>query len=351
MVKKKCRFFKGDAPCEYHKRKGVLCNDCQHYSPVKEKILIIKLGAAGDVIRTTPILRKIKEEFPASEITWLSYFPEIMPLLVDNNYALSLESVLILMNEKFDFLFNLDKDRIACLLAKNIRAKVKKGFILKGGKCAPVDADVRKSWLLGISDNLKKKNKKTYQEEIFEICGFKYRGERYLIELPKEFKNKKNKKKIIGLYTGCGNRWLTKRWPEKHWIALAKSLKKKFEVRLFAGEKEDELNKKISKVCRVRYSGYFSLKRCLEMLNEVDAVVTTDTLGLHLAIALGKKIVALFGPTSWEEIDLYGQGVKIYSSFSCLKCYKKICDVQPNCMDVILPSQVEREIKRLISLR
>ena len=51
----------GDIPCKPHKQYGVHCidesgNDCPNYSSFKEKILIIKPGAKGDVIRTTPIL-------------------------------------------------------------------------------------------------------------------------------------------------------------------------------------------------------------------------------------------------------------------------------------------------------
>ena len=42
----------------------------------------------------------------------------------------------------------------------------------------------------------------------------------------------------------------------------------------------------------------------------MDVVVCSDTLGMHLAIALKKKIVVLFGPTCPQEIDLYGRGVK-----------------------------------------
>ena len=59
-----CRLYKGDLPCKPHKQTGVHCNGCPHYDPLKERILIIKLGAIGDVIRTTPILHRLKKEFP-----------------------------------------------------------------------------------------------------------------------------------------------------------------------------------------------------------------------------------------------------------------------------------------------
>ena len=55
-IKFDCRYFRGDVPCKPHKENGVHCvdergNDCQYYDPTGKKILIIKLGAIGDVIQ------------------------------------------------------------------------------------------------------------------------------------------------------------------------------------------------------------------------------------------------------------------------------------------------------------
>src|SRR5688572_32883598 len=74
-----CRHFRGDVPCAPHKREGVHCDDCPHYDPIQGRILIIKLGAIGDVIRTTPLLRKLKADHPRAHITWLTHSPEVVP--------------------------------------------------------------------------------------------------------------------------------------------------------------------------------------------------------------------------------------------------------------------------------
>ena len=62
LVRNDCMYFKGDIPCAPHKKKGVHCDKCPEYQPVGQRLLIIKLGAAGDVIRTTPILRALSGE-------------------------------------------------------------------------------------------------------------------------------------------------------------------------------------------------------------------------------------------------------------------------------------------------
>ena len=50
-----CRYFLGDRPCVWHKRTGVVC-ECEHYERVTGRVLIIKLDAMGDVLRTTCLL-------------------------------------------------------------------------------------------------------------------------------------------------------------------------------------------------------------------------------------------------------------------------------------------------------
>ena len=50
-----CRHFLGDRPCAWHKREGLLCT-CEHYEPITQRVLIVKLDAMGDVLRTTALL-------------------------------------------------------------------------------------------------------------------------------------------------------------------------------------------------------------------------------------------------------------------------------------------------------
>src|SRR5437899_483632 len=132
-LKVDCRFFRGDVPCNPHKQHGVHCvdeqgQDCAHYEKLTSKILIIKLGAIGDVIRTTPLLRKLKEVYPRAQIWWLTLTPDIIPRSVDVILPFTLQSLSTLNATTFDILYNLDKDKEACALAVTVQAKVKKGF-------------------------------------------------------------------------------------------------------------------------------------------------------------------------------------------------------------------------------
>jgi heptosyltransferase-2 len=72
-----CLFLKGDVPCQPHKEHGYHCQNCPSYTKISKRILIIKLGAIGDVIRTTPLISTYKSMFPNCKITWLTLTPAI----------------------------------------------------------------------------------------------------------------------------------------------------------------------------------------------------------------------------------------------------------------------------------
>ncbi|MDD2889872.1 MAG: glycosyltransferase family 9 protein [bacterium] len=350
-IKTNCRFYKGDIPCKFHKEKGVHCDNCEYYKKVSKRILIIKFGAAGDVIRTTPILRRLKGIYPDSEITWLSIFPELLPSIVDYPLKFELSNVVSLLGDKFDILYNLDKDKETCSLANLISADIKKGFILKDGKCSPIDKDAEHKFSTGLWDDIEKANKKHYVEEIFEVCGFSFSGEKYILELKGRAPElPKLKGRIVGLNTGCGGRWETRNWSEENWVTLAKKLKSTgFVPLLLGGLQEDEKNKRIKTKSGAEYWGAFSLKDFLWVVNMCEVVVTQVTMALHIAIGFEKKIILLNNIFNRNEFELYGLGEIIEPELDCLGCYKSKCE--KDCMSIILPEKVLEKCMKLYETR
>ena len=268
-----CRHYRGDIPCRPHKKSGVHCSGCTHYYPVKKRILIIKLGAIGDVIRTTPLLTKLKEAEPDGEIIWLTHFPDILPLdEIDSIIKPDIEHYAWLRGNRFDWLINLDKEKLAIALAEDIEAEKKSGFGMDElGRCKPLgrEAEIHK-WQTGLWDDLNKSNTKNYMEEIFEICGYRFQGEEYLLDDEKKGTlqwNLGNPGTIVGLNTGCGGRWTSRLWPEKHWISLAAGLKERgYSPVLLGGSQEDEKNRRIAETSGALYPGHFDLNVAFEPL-------------------------------------------------------------------------------------
>ncbi|MEK9136617.1 MAG: glycosyltransferase family 9 protein, partial [Bacteroidota bacterium] len=351
-----CRYFRGDVPCKPHKQHGVHCvdehgNDCPHYEKLTSKILIIKLGAIGDVIRTTPLLHKLKSVHPHAQIWWLTLTPEVVPRTVDVILPFTPQSLATLSATKFDILYNLDKDKEACGLAASLQATVKKGFTLWNGKAAPIDNDAVHKYMTGVFDDINKENTKSYPEEIFEICGFTFAEEEYILDsyadkgytwkLPK-------KKKVVGLNTGCGGRWVSRLWAEKNWVALARKVKKAGYVPLLlGGQQEHEKNKRIAKKGGALYFGHFPLAQFINEVDQCNLVVTAVTMAMHITIGLQKKIVLFNNIFNRNEFELYSRGEILEPEFECPCFFSPGC---PNdCMQYIYVDRVFNTIKRLLS--
>ena len=333
IVKTDCRHYRAFIPCKPHKQYGVHCADCEYYDPVSERFLIIKLGALGDVIRTTPLLRKIRALHPKAEVWWLTHTPEFLPDEVDRKLKFELSSLLQIEETEFDYLFSLDKDYEAAAAANRVEARVKRGFHLRDGKTVPFDDLAYEKYLTGIFDDVNKANAKSYLEEIFEICGFKFDGERYLLS---NFKSDGfewpqlagTRRPLIGLNTGCGGRWTSRLWSEDSWANVAKDLiARGYGVLLFGGEQEDERNKNISAKSGAKYFGFFPLRKFINLVDQVDLVVTGVTMGMHITIGLDKKIVLLNNIFNRNEFELYGLGKIVEPDKEC-KCF-----FQTNCVN------------------
>jgi len=358
QLKTNCRFFRGDVPCRPHKESGVHCFDekgdvCEFFDEVKENILIIKLGAIGDVIRTTPLFARLKKEHPQAKFYWLTNTPVVVPKEVDSVLRYDFKSVEILRGIPFDVSINLDKDIDACSIHSQINSKEKLGFTLTNGIISPADEKAEHKFFTGIFDDLNKANKKNYLEEIFEIAGLNYEGEKYVLDTFDAFAESweiDKSKKVVGLNAGCGGRWTSRLWPEAYWIELAKSLKAKdYEVVLLGGELEHEKNLRIAQAANAKYFGHFRLETFISLVNKCDLVVTAVTMAMHITLALNKKIILFNNIFNKNEFELFGLGEILEPSKEC-KCFfsPKCVNEEYRCMEHLEPSRVLTAIKSLL---
>jgi heptosyltransferase-2 len=274
----------------------------------------------------------------------------MLPESVDVRMNFTLENIVALRSVKFDMLVNLDKDREACALALQIAADLKKGFILRDGKCAPAGEDAEAKFATGVFDDLNKANTKSYPQEIFDICGFRFNAEKYILPfepwIDKRW-NLKKKKRVVGLNTGCGGRWTSRLWPEKYWITAAKALKKSgYEVVLLGGENEHRKNLRLAKASGAKYFGHYPLNQFINLVDRCDLVVTAVTMAMHITIGLGKKIVLFNNIFNRHEFELYGLGEILEPEFDCTCYYSPTCP--NNCMQYLYPDRVVKTVRQLL---
>jgi len=78
-----------------------------------------------------------------------------------------------------------------------------------------------------------------------------------------------------------------------------------------------------------------SLRETAALIGKCSAIVTSDSLALHVASGLRVPTVVLLGPTSSAELEMYDRGEHVVAPIGCVNCYLTDCDIDPDCMQLI----------------
>jgi hypothetical protein len=256
-------------------------------------ILIIKLGATGDVVRTTPLLRRL-----AGHVTWITAAKNV-ELLRDIGEALNCvnweerESV---RGITYDLVINLEDDLETAQFLGTVRFRQLFGAYADSANRLRYTGDARAWFDLSLisahgrekADQLKLQNRETYQELVFRGLGLNFQGEHYL--LPKPIAT--GLTGDIAISTAAGPVW-----PMKNW-AYYERLKEELEAKGLVVNFLPKRNNLLEHLADVQ--GH----RCL---------VSGDSLPMHLALGSFVRCVSLFTCTSPWEIFGYGLQTKIVS--------------------------------------
>ena len=348
-VKLDCRFYLGDRPCVHNAE----CGTCEHYAPIGERVLVIKLAAAGDVLRAAAVLPPLKRTYSSSHVTWVADAASV-PLiagnpLVDRAMPMGVESWLVLSQERFDLAVCLDKEPRAGALLTSVQADTKLGFGLSSwGTIEALNEGARYDLMLGLSNRMKfKENEKTYPEIFCEIAELDYDGDPYTLTLPdpsivaaRAFVEELGAAQpLVGLNVGAGGVFANKAWTQEGYAGLAGLVADELggtAVILGGSGDRDRAFRTLNLAAGKAVDGdVHDLLDFCALVGSMDALVTGDTMAMHIAIALGVPVVVILGPTVPQELAFYGPGRKIVTHVDCAPCYRRSCDVTPSCMDAI----------------
>ncbi len=358
-----CKNFTGYKPC--FPDHNCWEDGCKEMNPLGTKILIINLDAMGDVLMTTAQLPAIKRKYPQSTIWWLT-LKNAAGLLLNNQYidkvlAYNHESLSILDVVEFDVVMNADKSLASGSVMMKIKSKEKLGFgINSNGQIIPLNKGAEYNYRLGMDDHLKfKVNKRTRQDYLSETFNLDYKRDEYVfnftedeIEFIDEYKEQigiEANDEIIGFNTGCSLLYPNKKMTvEQHVTLIEKFIShNRFKIMLLGGPEDAERNDAIAKafgsgVINTPVNQGVRKGACYESIP--DVIITGDSFGMHLAIALKKYVIAWFGLSCWTEIDLYDRGVKIIpEGLFCAPCWKKACPYNLECIQMIDLEKIEAE--------
>jgi lipopolysaccharide heptosyltransferase III len=330
------------------------------------RIALIKTGALGDVVRTTALLPGLRRLDPQLDLTWVTARGalDLVRSHPDAARAVTIDDPdnAPWRHERYDWLLSLDDDAEACRLASRLSAARVSGAYetLQGDRCYTDDVApwfgmgiLRPSAQGGLdrANELKKENTKTVATIFYEALGLPFPVARPYIGVADEHFATARRRlaelglsaalPLVGMNTGAGTRWRFKSWGEDQTAELARRLhdEQGAGVLMLGGSAERERNAHIVALANrprvVAAPTNLELLTFTALIGLCRLLVTSDSLALHLGTALGKPVVAFFGPTSGAEIDLYDSGEKVITPLECRCCYLKTCDIRPHCMQSI----------------
>ncbi|MGA1845197.1 MAG: lipopolysaccharide heptosyltransferase I [bacterium] len=349
------------------------------------RILIVKMSSLGDVIHCLPCLEALRKGFPGAQIDWV----------VEEQNAGILEG-------------HPHIDRLIILSRKSwIKApwrirKVSSG--IKGflGTLRQREYDMvidfqglfRSGLIVGLSrgkrkigfDRVREKANIFYNEHVRLTTLDQHAVTRYL-EIPRYlgvdvdepqfflpvsekevdsanklleeigFNANKNKKII---YINPNARWSSKIWPWEHFRELIRALSDNgYHVLLIGGPGDREPMERAFQGLGDRVynlAGRTSLKSLAVLFRRGRCLVTNDSGPMHLAVAVGLPVIALFGPSNPLRTGPFGwqgEGARsrvLSAPVACAPCYKRLC-IHQDCLKGIMPCQVEQALKDLLESR
>lgn len=162
------------------------------------------------------------------------------------------------------------------------------------------------------------------------------------------------KNKILGLCPGA-EYGAAKRWPAEHYAQVAnEALDKGWQVWLFGSEKDLPVTSRINELTNnqcIDFGGRTKLGEAIDLMARCDAVVSNDSGLMHVAAALGKPLVAIYGSSDPHHTPPMSNAAEVlYQGLACSPCFKRECPLKaPNehlaCLKNIAPIEVIKRLK------
>jgi len=259
------------------------------------RTLIIKKGATGDVVRTTVLLHILD-----GEVTWVTeaYNREVLPQQHPAlRHILSMDEAESLRGAAFDRVISLDDDPACAELAASVQAGDLMGTFLQDGTVRYTghfgdwfDMSLVSVYGKERADELKLLNRKTYQQMLFAGFGRTFADRDTC--LVNEAVRRQPASRRVGIEARAGARWPTKAWHAYPELA-GRLTGEGWTVNWFEQRP--------------------TLPEYMRDIASCSMVVTGDTLAMHVALALGIPVVAIFTCTSPWEIHGYSIMEKVVS--------------------------------------
>lgn len=316
-------------------------------NPAPQRVLIFKPSAIGDVVHTLPILNLLKNRWPHARFSWL-VTPVCAPLVEGHP---QLEEVITFNRKRYGHAWRSPTATAAFIrFIRGLRERKFdwvldfQGLFRSGWMSWLTGAPIR----VGFDDA--REGAPMFYTHAVSSGGWWHQHAigRYLhlasalgcpME-PVEFQfvvddlDRAAAAAMVG-NTGRyallvpGTIWPTKHWPAEKFAQLVKPLKERFGLNTIVVGGPDDVNLGAKIPGAANLAGRTTLRQTIALIEKADLVIANDSGPMHIACALNRPLVTLFGPTSPLLTGPYGRPDTVLRlDLPCSPCYQRTCPHQ-----------------------
>ncbi len=344
------------------------------------RILIIKPSSFGDVIHALPVLHGLRQRFPRARISWLvstacagllEGHPELDEIILfDRRRFGRLGRSWQVTWEFAAFVRELNARRFD--LALDLQGLFRSGFLslASGAGVRMGFARAREfGWLFYTRPMREPRGERHAVDRNYQagrLLGFAEVPIRFALPVAAEARAVMTERlAAAGIAAGeryallaPGTRWETKRWPVEHFAEVARRLKADHGLAVVLAGAPDEVEAAAQVATLAgggvaNFAGQTSLRELIALVSGAAVVIMNDTGPMHLAAALGRPLVALYGPTSPVRTGPYRRPEAVVRlDLPCSPCYLKRladCPYGHRCLRELTPAMVCRRVAALLA--
>ncbi len=347
-----------------------------------QRIAIVKPSALGDIAHSLPVLAALPKRFPEAHISWIvnrSYaailegHPDLNEIVTFDRAAMrkgwirgGLDFARFLKHIRslqFDMVIDLQGLLRTGLMTRATGAAVRIGL-------ASAREGSRYCYTHCIDDKTGVTHAVNRYWRVIEALGDAPSIKKFHVPVQADARtwarDRLQQYPRPWLAVGVGSRWLTKRWPPEHFASLVRLAHERFGgTAIFVGSPEEadlaqqavafvgqafQPAKADRNVCpTLQLTGKTTLPQLVAVLAETDAMIANDTGPLHLAVALGRPVVAPYTCTLIERTGPYGQDERaVATTIWCRGSYLKTCP-RMECMADLTPARLWPALEMILS--
>lgn len=324
------------------------------------KVLIIKLGALGDMLRAAPAIRRLCLHYGEGNVSILTIadlqelarelFGKTVEVIASPRHKgiAALRTGLLLKQRRFDIVIDLQGNTLA------------KWYNWVSGSATK--AGLWPGWPYNKSGSIPRNQKGDVIQSIRQIFksmdiedpyrSFDEQDRRHTtprnVEVFME-RNQLRSGQFVLMHAGSSPRWVSKRWPESHFLRLAKLFSGQGITTVWIGGDDDRnLCSRLANQCGVNACGELSITDLIYIGKKALLSVTNDSAPMHALGLSGGKVFAIFGPTDWQRSYAINNKSRVLSvNASCSPCHRPVCPLAENknlCMITLTPDLVMKRI-------